>query len=55
MKDVYGLSQLGVLLEDSCYMLHHKSESSLVVELKSKQHLDPLIYEVERIGTWLVQ
>ena len=41
-KDVHRLSLLGVRLEDSpngCYMVHHNSDSSLVVEVKSKQHL----------------
>ena len=28
-------------------MVHHKSESSLVVEVKCKQHLDPLLMELK--------
>ena len=43
VKDVHRLATLGVRLEDSPhggFMVHHNSESSLVVELKSKQHLD---------------
>ena len=45
MKDVHRLSQLGVWLEDSSkggFMVRHNSESSLVVEVKYKQHIDPL-------------
>ena len=44
VKDVHGLAQFGVRLEDSpngCFMVHHNSELSLVVEVKSKEHLDP--------------
>ena len=43
VKDVHRLARLGVRLEDSPsggFMVHHNSESSLVVEVKSKQHLD---------------
>ena len=42
-KDVHRLARLGVRLEDSPngdFILHHNSDSSLVVELKSKQHID---------------
>ena len=48
MKDVNRLARLGVRLEDSPnggIMVHHNFESSLVVEVKSKKHLDqPLMY-----------
>ena len=28
-------------------MVHHKSDSSLVVKVKSKQHLDPLLMDLK--------
>ena len=43
VKDVHRFSRLGVRLEESPkggFMVHHNSEMSLVVEVKSKQHLD---------------
>ena len=43
VKDVHRLTRLGVGLEDSLnggFMVHHKSESSLLIEVKSKQYLD---------------
>ena len=46
VKKVHSL----VRLEDSPkggFMVHHNSESSLVVEVKSKQHLDPLLMELK--------
>ena len=42
VKDVHRLARLGVQLEDfpnGGFMVHHNSESSLVGEVKSKQHL----------------
>ena len=42
VNDVHRLARLGVRLEDSPnggFMVHHNSESSLVVKVKSKQHL----------------
>ena len=39
VKDVHRLARLGVRLEDSpngSFMVHHNSESSLVVEVNSK-------------------
>ena len=42
-RDVHRLSRLGVSLESSMNggsIVHHNSESSLVVEVKSKKHLD---------------
>ena len=48
MKDVHRLACLGLRLEDSpnCgLMFHNNSESSLVVELKSKKHLDKSLME----------
>ena len=47
MKDVHRLSRVGVRLEDSSnggFVEHNNSKSSLIVEVKSKKHLDkPLI------------
>ena len=43
VKYIHRLAHLGFILEDTpngCFMIHHKSESSLVVEVKSKQCLD---------------
>ena len=43
VKDVHRLARLGVRLEDSPnggFRAHRNSESSLVVEVKSKKHLD---------------
>ena len=45
VKYVHRLAILGVRFEDSpngSSMVHHNSESFLVVELKFKQHLYPL-------------
>lgn len=42
VKDVHRLSRLGVILDDSLnggFMDYHNSESSLVVEVNSKQTL----------------
>ena len=46
VKDVLRLARLGVRLEDSPnggFMVFNNSESSLVVEVKLKQHLDLLL------------
>ena len=46
VKDVHRLARLCFQLEDSQNggsMVHHNSESSLVVAVMSKQHLDPLL------------
>ena len=43
VKNVHRFSVLGVRLEDSLnsgFTVHHNSESSLVVEVKYKKHLD---------------
>ena len=43
VKDVHRLARLGVRSKDSPnggFMVHHNFESSLEVEVKSKQHLD---------------
>ncbi|TMX00361.1 hypothetical protein EJD97_000964 [Solanum chilense] len=50
VKDVNRLARLGVRLEDSPnggFMVHHNSESSLVVEVKSKQHLHKSLMELK--------
>ena len=50
MKDVHMLARLGVRLEDSPnggFMVHHNFESSLVVEVNSKQHLDKSLIELK--------
>ena len=52
VKDVHRLDRLGVRLEDSPiggFMVHHNSDSSLVVEVKYKQHLDPLLMELKEL------
>ena len=46
MKDFHRLACFRVRLEGSpncCFIVHHNSESSLVFEVKSKQHIDPLL------------
>ena len=48
VRDVHKLSKLGVRLVDSsdgCFMVHKISESSFVVEVKSKKHLDKSLME----------
>ena len=50
VKDVNRMARLGVRLEHSLnggFMVHHNSESSLVVEVKSKQHLDHALMELK--------
>ena len=47
--DVHRLARLGVRLEDSpkgAVMVRHNSESSVVVDVKSKQHLDPILMKL---------
>ncbi|XP_015164045.1 uncharacterized protein [Solanum tuberosum] len=49
VREVHRLARLGVQLRDSSkggFMVHHCSESSLVVEVKSKQHLDTTLMEL---------
>ena len=46
----HRLARLGVRLEESpkgAFMVCHNSESSLVVEVKSKQNLHPLLMELK--------
>ena len=50
VKDVHRLVHLGVILEDSPngdFMVNHNFESSLVVELKSKKHVDPSLMDLK--------
>ena len=50
MKDVHRSSRLGVQLEyflKGGFIVHHNSKSSIVVVVKSKQHLDPLFIELQ--------
>ena len=52
VKDFHRLARLGVRLEDSSnggFMVHHNSESSLVVEVKSKQHIDLALMEFKEL------
>ena len=52
VKYVHRLSQLGVQLKHSQkegFKFCHNSESSLVVEVKSKQHLDPLLMDLKEL------
>ncbi|WMV45442.1 hypothetical protein MTR67_038827 [Solanum verrucosum] len=49
-RDVHRLARLGVRLEDSPkggVMVRHNSESSVVVGVKPKQHLDPILMELK--------
>ncbi|TMW91393.1 hypothetical protein EJD97_014396 [Solanum chilense] len=48
VKEVHRLARLGVPLEDypnGGFIVHHKSQSSLVVDVKTKKHLDPILME----------
>ena len=50
MKDFHRLARLGVRLEGSPNggaIVHHNSELILVVEVKSKQHLDLALMELK--------
>ncbi|WMV29153.1 hypothetical protein MTR67_022538 [Solanum verrucosum] len=50
VHDVHRLARLGVQLVDSTkggFMVHHSSESSVVVDVKSKQHLDPILMKLK--------
>ena len=49
-KDVHRLARLGVRFEDpsnGCFMVHDNSKSSLVGDVKSKQHLDHSLIELK--------
>ena len=48
--DVHIFARMGVIFEDSLngdFMVHHNSESSLVVEVKTKQHLDQPLMDLK--------
>ncbi|WMV42180.1 hypothetical protein MTR67_035565 [Solanum verrucosum] len=50
VRDVHMLARLGVQLVDSTkggIMVHHSSESTFVVDVTSKQHLDPILMELK--------
>ena len=50
VKDVHRLARFGVRLKDSfngCFVVHNNSESSLVLEVKSKQHFDQPLMELK--------
>ena len=52
VKDVHILSRLGVRLMDSTsggVSVHPSFESSLVVEVKQGQHLDPVLMELKEL------
>ena len=52
MKDAHRLVRLGVQSEDSSkggFMVHYDSKSSLGVEVKSKQHIDPLLMDLNKL------
>ena len=51
MKDVHRFGRLDVMFEyspDGGFMIHHDSESSLVVERKLKQHLNKPLMELKK-------
>ena len=51
VNDVHRLARLGVSLEDSSnrgFMFYNNSESSLVVEVKSKKRLDQSFMELKK-------
>ena len=51
VKDFHRLARWGVRLEDSSnggFMIHNNSESSLVVRMKSKQHLDKSLVDFKQ-------
>ena len=52
VKDVHRLACLGVRLKyspNSGFMVHNNSESSLMVVVKSKKHLDPLLLVLKEL------
>ena len=55
MKDIHRLARLGVRVVDPYsggVSIHPSSESSLVIEVKEDQHLDPVLVEL-RTHYWL--
>ena len=54
VKYVHRLVKLGVRLEYSSkgsFMVHHNSKSSLLVEVKPKQHIDQPLVELKRVSS----
>ena len=54
-REVHRLARLGMRFKSSSYgdvVVHHKSDSSLVVEEKSKQHLDLALIELKKLCSW---
>ena len=52
VRCVHRLARLGVQLKDSRkggFMVNHNSESFLVVEVKSRTHLDPQLMELKKL------
>ncbi|WMV58518.1 hypothetical protein MTR67_051903 [Solanum verrucosum] len=52
VRDVHRLARLGVQLVDSTkggFMIHHSCESSFVVDVQSKQHLNPIFMELKEL------
>ena len=50
VKDVHRFARLGVILDDSLnggFIVHHKSESSFVFAVKSKQYLHKSLMELK--------
>ena len=50
VKDVHRMAKLGVRLEgcpNSGFIVHHNSDSSLVINVKSKQHLNKSLVELK--------
>ena len=55
VRDVHRSARLGVRLEDSPnrgFIVHHNSESSLVIEVKSNQHFDKPLMELKESVSW---
>lgn len=51
-KQVHRLDKLGIRLEDSQkgdFMVNHKFDSSFLVEMKSKQHINPLFMVLKEL------
>ena len=47
-QDVHSLARLGVQLDDSQkvgVMIRHNFNSSVIIDVKSQQHLDPILME----------
>ena len=50
MKELHQLARLSVQLVDTpigCVKVHSISESSFVVDVKPKKHLDPVLMELK--------